>query len=71
MWLSNVPDYTGGILNAAICTLPSLENIPEAFVAFNCLLNGIAFRSIATITPFYIPAMSPASWAADLWGPVL
>ncbi|KAI1786363.1 hypothetical protein LXA43DRAFT_1034112 [Ganoderma leucocontextum] len=45
MWLSNVPDYTHGILNMAVCTLPSLQDDPQAAVACNSLLNTGAWAN--------------------------
>ncbi|CDO77443.1 hypothetical protein BN946_scf184857.g50 [Trametes cinnabarina] len=39
MWLSNVPNYTHGLLNAIAYAIPQLEDDPQAAVAFNCMLN--------------------------------
>ncbi|KAH6888964.1 hypothetical protein BKA70DRAFT_1442577 [Coprinopsis sp. MPI-PUGE-AT-0042] len=39
MWLSNVPDYTGGALTNAIFLVPYLIESPTSLMAWNCLLN--------------------------------
>ncbi|KAH6913713.1 hypothetical protein BKA70DRAFT_1181424 [Coprinopsis sp. MPI-PUGE-AT-0042] len=39
MWLSNVPDYTGGALNNAVFLMPYLIHSPSAMIMWNCLLN--------------------------------
>ncbi|KAK7031941.1 hypothetical protein R3P38DRAFT_3265860 [Favolaschia claudopus] len=39
-YLSNVPDYTHGILNTAIFVVPCVQNQPHSAVASNCLLNS-------------------------------
>ncbi|KZV73527.1 hypothetical protein PENSPDRAFT_648877 [Peniophora sp. CONT] len=43
MWLSNVPDYTHGIMNQIICALPSLQEHRQAEIASNCLLHTGSF----------------------------
>ncbi|KII91875.1 hypothetical protein PLICRDRAFT_157310 [Plicaturopsis crispa FD-325 SS-3] len=39
-WLSNVPDYTHGLMNTALYTLPNIQEGKIAAVASNCLLNS-------------------------------
>ncbi|TCD64576.1 hypothetical protein EIP91_003904 [Steccherinum ochraceum] len=39
MWLSNVPDYTHGVLNEAIYAVQSLECEPGSVAGANCMLN--------------------------------
>ncbi|TCD64568.1 hypothetical protein EIP91_003895 [Steccherinum ochraceum] len=39
MYLSNVPDYTHGVLNKAIYAVPSLECEPGSIAGSNCMLN--------------------------------
>ncbi|KAF8210815.1 hypothetical protein K438DRAFT_1569292, partial [Mycena galopus ATCC 62051] len=39
-YLSNVPDYTHGVLNTAMFVVPSLQHHPESAVASNCLMNS-------------------------------
>ncbi|THH22549.1 hypothetical protein EUX98_g8146 [Antrodiella citrinella] len=45
MWLSNVPDYTHGLLNTAVYSAHSLEDEVNATVAANCLLNTGSWRT--------------------------
>ncbi|RDB21926.1 hypothetical protein Hypma_010914 [Hypsizygus marmoreus] len=40
LWLSNVPDYTHGIMNTIVYALPALKPSPTAAVGSNCLLNS-------------------------------
>ncbi|KAF9026023.1 hypothetical protein BDZ89DRAFT_1067865 [Hymenopellis radicata] len=40
IWLSNVPDYTGGPLAQAVYSMRSLETAPDAALAANCLMNS-------------------------------
>ncbi|KAF8962201.1 hypothetical protein BDZ97DRAFT_1130396 [Flammula alnicola] len=49
MWLSNVPDYTNGVLNIVVDLVPHLSHNLKALVSCNCLLNSPAFKSIAEI----------------------
>ncbi|KZV67569.1 hypothetical protein PENSPDRAFT_688005 [Peniophora sp. CONT] len=44
MWLSNVPDYTHGLMNQIIFALPSLQSHPKAEIASNCLLHTYSFE---------------------------
>ncbi|KAJ6580630.1 hypothetical protein B0H19DRAFT_1369180 [Mycena capillaripes] len=46
-YLSNVPDYTHGVLNTAMFVVPCLQNQPEAAVASNCLLNSGSWKDDA------------------------
>ncbi|KAI0315921.1 hypothetical protein OF83DRAFT_1129611 [Amylostereum chailletii] len=43
MWLSNVPDYTHGLMNQAVFVMPSLQTHRYAGVASNCLLHMMSF----------------------------
>ncbi|KAK7056835.1 hypothetical protein VNI00_002552 [Paramarasmius palmivorus] len=45
IWLSNIPDYTGGPLATSVFVMPSLEDSPECSVAANCLLNSGIWES--------------------------
>ncbi|KAA1474604.1 hypothetical protein DENSPDRAFT_824616 [Dentipellis sp. KUC8613] len=45
IWLSNVPDYTHGPMNVATLSIPNLQDLPDASVASNCLLNTSMWRS--------------------------
>ncbi|KAF9040856.1 hypothetical protein BJ165DRAFT_1613427 [Panaeolus papilionaceus] len=45
MWLSNVPDYTGGMLSNLVYLAPYLEDTPLAYMLWNCLRNTRAFGS--------------------------
>ncbi|KIM72449.1 hypothetical protein PILCRDRAFT_16127, partial [Piloderma croceum F 1598] len=38
-WLSNVPDYTHGLMSTCVYTLPAIQNGDASAVASNCLLN--------------------------------
>ncbi|KAH8101280.1 hypothetical protein BXZ70DRAFT_935376 [Cristinia sonorae] len=44
MWLSNVPDYTHGMLNTAVYAVPNLQKVPGAVVACNTLLNSQVWK---------------------------
>ncbi|KAF9529063.1 hypothetical protein CPB83DRAFT_893776 [Crepidotus variabilis] len=47
MWLSNVPDYTNGILNMAVHILPYRNKLSDLnAVSTNCLLNTSVFASL-------------------------
>ncbi|KDR74056.1 hypothetical protein GALMADRAFT_250787 [Galerina marginata CBS 339.88] len=50
IWLSNVPDYTNGLLNSAVFVLPhhplGSNNAIVPITLSNCLLNTAAFGSI-------------------------
>ncbi|KAJ7750682.1 hypothetical protein DFH07DRAFT_922529 [Mycena maculata] len=39
-YLSNVPDYTHGVLNTAIFVVPCLQRLPDSAVGSNCLMNS-------------------------------
>ncbi|KAJ7662858.1 hypothetical protein B0H17DRAFT_1257681 [Mycena rosella] len=39
-YLSNIPDYTHGVLNTAIYVVPCLQHQPDSAVASNCLMNA-------------------------------
>ncbi|PPR04334.1 hypothetical protein CVT24_013372, partial [Panaeolus cyanescens] len=58
MWLSNVPDYTGGILGNIIYLAPYLENSRRAMMKWNCLLNAPVFQTQKdwSISYSYLPA---------------
>ncbi|KZV73536.1 hypothetical protein PENSPDRAFT_648881 [Peniophora sp. CONT] len=43
MWLSNVPDYTHGLMNQIIYVMPSLQTHRQAELASNCLLHSASF----------------------------
>ncbi|KAL1948087.1 hypothetical protein VTO73DRAFT_12162 [Trametes versicolor] len=43
MWLSNVPDYTHGTQNVIVYAIPSLQDDSQAALAFNCMLNTMAW----------------------------
>ncbi|KAI0366582.1 hypothetical protein BV20DRAFT_971762 [Pilatotrama ljubarskyi] len=45
MWLSNVPDYTHGTQNVIIYAVPTLQDNPQAAVAFNSLLNTMVWAN--------------------------
>ncbi|TFY72532.1 hypothetical protein EVG20_g469 [Dentipellis fragilis] len=45
IWLSNVPDYTHGPMNVATLSIPNLQDLPDASVASNCLLNTSMWQS--------------------------
>ncbi|THH29292.1 hypothetical protein EUX98_g4875 [Antrodiella citrinella] len=45
MWLSNIPDYTHGLLNTAVYLAPSLDDETDATVAANCLVNTGSWRN--------------------------
>ncbi|KAF8970597.1 hypothetical protein BDZ97DRAFT_1914492 [Flammula alnicola] len=45
IWLSNVPDYTNGMLNTAVHLVPHLE--PRGLAMSNCLLNTGNWPTIA------------------------
>ncbi|KDR74925.1 hypothetical protein GALMADRAFT_269119 [Galerina marginata CBS 339.88] len=47
MWLSNVPDYTNGIISTAVHLLPHLHLTSNGLFSSNCLLNTGAFVDIA------------------------
>ncbi|TFK22030.1 hypothetical protein FA15DRAFT_671981 [Coprinopsis marcescibilis] len=53
MWLSNVPDYTGGVLNSAILLLPYLHRSPSGLIMSNSLLNRTAFAGPNDMTYNY------------------
>ncbi|TCD63143.1 hypothetical protein EIP91_005902 [Steccherinum ochraceum] len=44
MWLSNVPDYTHGVLNTALFAVPGLQDLPCAVVGANCMLNSPVWK---------------------------
>ncbi|TCD63146.1 hypothetical protein EIP91_005905 [Steccherinum ochraceum] len=44
MWLSNVPDFTHGVLSMAMYCAPNLETQPDSVTASNCLLNTGAWK---------------------------
>ncbi|KAJ7739603.1 hypothetical protein B0H16DRAFT_1424563 [Mycena metata] len=44
-WMSNVPDYAGGILEMALYAVPCLQSADIASVGMNCLFNGPAWRN--------------------------
>ncbi|TCD70624.1 hypothetical protein EIP91_002655 [Steccherinum ochraceum] len=44
MWMSNIPDYTHGLLNMSLYAAPMLNDAENATVAFNCLRNGRAWK---------------------------
>ncbi|CAA7262627.1 unnamed protein product [Cyclocybe aegerita] len=44
IWLSNVPDYTHGILNTAVHLTPHIK--PDCLILSNCLLNTGLFKTI-------------------------
>ncbi|KAF7341111.1 hypothetical protein MVEN_01845300 [Mycena venus] len=44
-WMSNVPDYAGGILDMALYAVPCLQPIDIASVGMNCMLNGPAWKN--------------------------
>ncbi|KAJ6461174.1 hypothetical protein C8R47DRAFT_116012 [Mycena vitilis] len=39
-YLSNIPDYTHGVINTATYVVPSLQQLPGSAVASNCLMNS-------------------------------
>ncbi|KAJ7500536.1 hypothetical protein B0H11DRAFT_1995698 [Mycena galericulata] len=39
-YLSNVPDYTHGVLNTAVFIVPCLQRLPDSAVGSNCLMNA-------------------------------
>ncbi|KAK7038312.1 hypothetical protein R3P38DRAFT_3475165 [Favolaschia claudopus] len=39
-WMSNVPDYAGGLLDMALYAVPCLQSVDVASVGMNCLFNG-------------------------------
>ncbi|KAI0357688.1 hypothetical protein OH77DRAFT_1421780 [Trametes cingulata] len=62
MWLSNVPDYTHGTQNVIIYAVPALQDHPQAAVAFNSLLNTMAwgnddefFHTYSLLLPQEVP----------------
>ncbi|TCD63142.1 hypothetical protein EIP91_005901 [Steccherinum ochraceum] len=62
MWLSNVPDYTHGLLNMVLFAAPGLEDVPGAMVAANCLLNSPVWKNDAQFCHQYtllLPAQVP------------
>ncbi|KAJ7438219.1 hypothetical protein B0H11DRAFT_593185 [Mycena galericulata] len=44
-WMSNVPDYTGGLLEMALYAVPCLQQSDIASVGMNCLFNGPIWNS--------------------------
>ncbi|TCD61538.1 hypothetical protein EIP91_008282 [Steccherinum ochraceum] len=45
-WLSNVPDYTGGILNTAIYIVPQTDGSPESGIASNTFAATGFYRNL-------------------------
>eukprot|EP00026_Physarum_polycephalum_P002110 Phypoly_transcript_02114.p1 GENE.Phypoly_transcript_02114~~Phypoly_transcript_02114.p1 ORF type:complete len:881 (+),score=99.61 Phypoly_transcript_02114:86-2644(+) len=52
IYLSNIPDYTGGHLTTSFFA-PLLKQLPHAYVANNVLLNTTAFRNVDHWTKTY------------------
>ncbi|KAJ7441601.1 hypothetical protein B0H11DRAFT_2204687 [Mycena galericulata] len=44
-WMSNVPDYAGGLLEMALYAVPCLQRTKIASVGMNCLFNGPVWNS--------------------------
>ncbi|KZP20325.1 hypothetical protein FIBSPDRAFT_789699 [Athelia psychrophila] len=44
-WLSNVPDYTHGLINTCVYRLPCIQLGEKSAVASNCLLNTGIFKN--------------------------
>ncbi|VDB88211.1 unnamed protein product [Peniophora sp. CBMAI 1063] len=47
MWLSNVPDYTHGLMSQIVFALPSLQTHRKAEIGSNCLLHTLSFQGQA------------------------
>ncbi|KAH8102117.1 hypothetical protein BXZ70DRAFT_930357 [Cristinia sonorae] len=45
-WLSNVPDYTGGVLNTAVYVVPQTDGSPDSMVANNSYAATAAFKEM-------------------------
>ncbi|KAJ3551566.1 hypothetical protein NM688_g4626 [Phlebia brevispora] len=45
MWLSNVPDYTNGLLGTAVHVLPSLDASPEAACGWNSFSGTASWKN--------------------------
>ncbi|KAJ7467818.1 hypothetical protein B0H11DRAFT_1814028 [Mycena galericulata] len=43
-YLSNVPDYTHGVLNTAVFVVPCLQRLPDSVVGSNSLLNSAVWK---------------------------
>ncbi|EFI28567.1 hypothetical protein CC1G_13594 [Coprinopsis cinerea okayama7 len=54
MWLSNVPDYTGGTLNNAVFLIPHLHRSKSNMIMSNILLNTSAFTVVPEVTYNYV-----------------
>ncbi|KAG2023894.1 hypothetical protein CC2G_001500 [Coprinopsis cinerea AmutBmut pab1-1] len=53
MWLSNIPDYTGGPLNNIIFLVPHLHRSKSNMLMFNKLINTGLFSTVADVTYNY------------------
>ncbi|KAJ7041619.1 hypothetical protein C8F04DRAFT_994717 [Mycena alexandri] len=52
-YLSNIPDYTHGVLNTAVFVVPCLQEQPESAVASNCLVNSGIWKDDAEFNHNY------------------
>ncbi|KAG2023880.1 hypothetical protein CC2G_001486 [Coprinopsis cinerea AmutBmut pab1-1] len=53
MWLSNVPDYTGGTLNTTVFLIPHLHRSKSSMIMSNMLLNTVLFSQVPEVTYNY------------------
>lgn len=58
MW--NCGDYTHGLINTAIFVVPILQNVHEAAIASNVMLNTMAFKDDHEFIYTQVPRTSPA-----------
>ncbi|VDB92191.1 unnamed protein product [Peniophora sp. CBMAI 1063] len=66
MWLSNVPDYTHGVMNQVIYALPSLQRFKQAEIASNCLLHAGSFMLDSDAYCYTYALLNPRELSAYL-----